>query len=1383
MKIKLTLALFLFFLFVKAQESNTVKVNLKDYHSAKITDAVLSKDESYFISSDESGKVLMFKTKDYSYYKTIREGHGIPVKSLRLIVNDSILLFQQKYSFADGKTDSLFGVRLYDNKTVLSRKLTGDFVGNQDEFIIGASKNNSGIYVLEAFNTRFQPITKAFSSKHVSIASLSYSKTLVGFVTDTFGTQEDLVLVDTAVGKEIIETKIPENLNVLHLFFNKLDNQLFALTVDSEKNILSIFNLSKQKQFVNPVWETSWPYGRQPNIEAHYSGNQYRMIISSDLNMPVNPLVVNFKNNTFSEEVLKLRNGSHLSLEHPKKNDILFFPTFMSVYNSTVGFNVYNTNAKRVIDSFPKGNRKFYSGTFLPQNYWMILGRALNTSGIVTHFEPQIKLYEAGTFNNRFGKLSYQNYLEAKHDMIELPSQNFMFDKHTGIHPFYGYKKEGTENVYAFYKYDLIHDKITKIADEITNERTLVDYNNPQNMLLLSMQRYNNSGYVEPQEFVILKNEKPTKLNGLYKFGKFSVDGNYLLTVNKDNKIKVYQTKDLKQVFEEQLTEGTYSLFNMDATNFAVSNKYQTISLNSCNEASIIIAQDSITGKYKSQKMDCTNIKDLSYSNDKTAIILENFGLILNNKTFRFETSEFPENVSLNTNGTKVMLSFNNGKIVVYDSETFEPLGTTIQPDLVSHVFLSSEGYYFSNTNPEDYLIATSGGQSVPLQEVEKDYFKPEKVLGVFGEPNKDYVAVLKKAMQLKTDNYYNSSPKEDLITDTKKETFESGPGDLYVLSIGVSDYKQSNFNLTYADKDALDMAKIYGALDDETIKNYKTKFFGKQYNLTDSNYNVQASLKKYSEQFKSIGDLRCLSTDANYWLENDFRTYSLWIFKDKTTIPFNMPQGFEEDTYTSAIKTIFIHPDNTGFYIKSKDSIYFYNFVNKTFQTISLPFNDFQYDNTVPLTNDRWLHFEVKSDGLTNQAEILIAKNNASEIDQKITVNLDEYYEETTNNQPTLKSENQDYGYSFKATSSNGKHIIYSSLNDNVYYLNLNEQKIIPYKTRTNNDFDKYGDIYLSEDGSQFSVVSESSGDSKFEIRQYYTKGGFLKTITLNDDDELNLKAIACFNNDPRWIKASAALVEEEFLDSNNLLAENQPFSFKKTFVKHLTNADASSTNIKTTLKNFFNQAKPNDQVLVFLAGHGVLDKDLNYYFAPYDMDFNAVTKYGVSLNTIVESLKVIPSKNKLLLMDSCHSGNTLDMDNSGTVIVNTNSNLNQRGSKAKSTSKNSDFKVSDVISTLFEDFLSTSGITIVSASSGEDVAYENKAIGNGAFTSAYIKLLKKELMGNGYIIDESNLKQSIDLNNEVIEALMKDVMIITNGKQVPDLRELNKSSHLKMW
>src|SRR3546814_281534 len=48
---------------------------------------------------------------------------------------------------------------------------------------------------------------------------------------------------------------------------------------------------------------------------------------------------------------------------------------------------------------------------------------------------------------------------------------------------------------------------------------------------------------------------------------------------------------------------------------------------------------------------------------------------------------------------------------------------------------------------------------------------------------------------------------------------------DLYVLAVGVSDYKQSDYNLTFADKDALDFIKLYGGLADTAYMKYEDKF------------------------------------------------------------------------------------------------------------------------------------------------------------------------------------------------------------------------------------------------------------------------------------------------------------------------------------------------------------------------------------------------------------------------------------------------------------------------------------------------------------------------------------------------------------------------------
>ena len=259
--------------------------------------------------------------------------------------------------------------------------------------------------------------------------------------------------------------------------------------------------------------------------------------------------------------------------------------------------------------------------------------------------------------------------------------------------------------------------------------------------------------------------------------------------------------------------------------------------------------------------------------------------------------------------------------------------------------------------------------------------------------------------------------------------------------------------------------------------------------------------------------------------------------------------------------------------------------------------------------------------------------------------------------------------------------------------------------------------------------------------------------------------------------------MVEEPFLDAENLLNKTQPHSFKKSHVLHLTNNKATKSVIINKLSTFFENARPNDQVILFLAGHGVLDEDLNYYFAPHDMLFDKVKQNGLSFQTILDELKKVNTNNTLLLMDSCHSGNTLDMDTKTTVSADNSNDPNQRGSKSRKSNPQTKFKISTIVTDLFEDFMSKSGITIISASSGEDVAYENKILGNGAFTSAYIKILKERLKGGGFVLTEENVSQSIDFTNDDIIRIMKQVSLSTKGKQTPDLREFNPAAQLKIW
>ena len=142
--------------------------------------------------------------------------------------------------------------------------------------------------------------------------------------------------------------------------------------------------------------------------------------------------------------------------------------------------------------------------------------------------------------------------------------------------------------------------------------------------------------------------------------------------------------------------------------------------------------------------------------------------------------------------------------------------------------------------------------------------------------------------------------------------------------------------------------------------------------------------------------------------------------------------------------------------------------------------------------------------------------------------------------------------------------------------------------------------------------------------------------------------------------------------------------------------------------------------------------------------MYFNDVTRNGVPFKTIIDGLSITKGTNKFLLLDTCHAVNTLDIEETEEDKT-TFSEEGQRGTIKKLNSKNQKFKVSDIVTSLFDDFLSKSGLTILSDSSGSDVAYEYKELSNGAFTSTYLKVLKSKLSEFGDILDDEKVKQTI--------------------------------------
>ena len=90
----------------------------------------------------------------------------------------------------------------------------------------------------------------------------------------------------------------------------------------------------------------------------------------------------------------------------------------------------------------------------------------------------------------------------------------------------------------------------------------------------------------------------------------------------------------------------------------------------------------------------------------------------------------------------------------------------------------------------------------------------------------------------------------------------------------------------------------------------------------------------------------------------------------------------------------------------------------------------------------------------------------------------------------------------------------------------------------------------------------------------------------------------------------------------------------------KVLTNAQATTQNLTLEMNRFIKGAAQQDLIIMFFAGHGILDNDQTLYFVSHDA--NPEEPYtGLNVSSIQELLSKRPQAQKVLLwLDICHSG-----------------------------------------------------------------------------------------------------------------------------------------------
>jgi len=237
--------------------------------------------------------------------------------------------------------------------------------------------------------------------------------------------------------------------------------------------------------------------------------------------------------------------------------------------------------------------------------------------------------------------------------------------------------------------------------------------------------------------------------------------------------------------------------------------------------------------------------------------------------------------------------------------------------------------------------------------------------------------------------------------------------------------------------------------------------------------------------------------------------------------------------------------------------------------------------------------------------------------------------------------------------------------------------------------------------------------------------------------------------------------------------------YLFGKIYVHTLINEKATLENIRQ-LKRKLMRTKVDDRVILFFAGHGLLDiddKSLNYYLATYDSDFDNISQNGLHYEKLEELLDGIPARQKVMFIDACHSGEVDKEEIKLARAKNTNhGKVTFRNVGKKITKKTVGLENSfDLMKQLFADLRRRSGTTVISSAGGAEYAIEGDEWKNGVFSYC----LLSGLQNNTADLNQDSKVMISELQQHLLQCVLK----LTEGKQQPTFRVENLTIDFQIW
>jgi WD40 repeat protein len=227
------------------------------------------------------------------------------------------------------------------------------------------------------------------------------------------------------------------------------------------------------------------------------------------------------------------------------------------------------------------------------------------------------------------------------------------------------------------------------------------------------------------------------------------------------------------------------------------------------------------------------------------------------------------------------------------------------------------------------------------------------------------------------------------------------------------------------------------------------------------------------------------------------------------------------------------------------------------------------------------------------------------------------------------------------------------------------------------------------------------------------------------------------------------------------------------------ILNNEATVANI-LKLKNSLDKTRVDDVVLLFFAGHGVLDAEMNYYLATTEIEMDNMARTALKYDFFEGLFDNIPARKKVIIIDACHSGEVdkeeefAEVETEEDVMFVIARDVNSAAS-LESRAKISTQKSFELMKMMFADIRRGTGSTVISSAGGGEYAYETEQTKNGIFTYVLI---------NGIMSKKADLnKDGTIMVSELRDYVSTTVSRLTKGSQNPTSRRENLEFDFRLW